>query len=104
MAGLDHHAAEKEPDDPRTSARNARIGLTLFTAYLAIYLGYVLLIAFRGEAMRWLPWQGINLAVLYGLALIVAAFVLAVVYSWLCRNPVASPESNREPHRERTSS
>lgn len=103
MAGLDHQAADKEPDDPHTSARNAKIGLLLFAAYFAIYLGYVVLIAFRGETMRWLPWRGINLAILYGLALIVCAFVLSVVYSWLCRHSVKAGSTTRSRH-ERTSS
>ena len=30
---------------------------------------------------------GINLAVLYGLGLIVVAFLLALLYDWLCRAP-----------------
>ena len=33
------------------------------------------------------PFGGVNLAVLYGLALIVSAFLLALVYEWLCRAP-----------------
>lgn len=61
---------------PRTS----RIGLVLFTIYLALYGGFVLLNAFRPSAMEATPWAGINLAVLYGLGLILAAIVLALIY------------------------
>ena len=86
MAGLDHGAMHpKEVEDPVISARNARYGMRLFLIYLAIYAGFVGLNAFRPDVMEWTPAWGLNLAVLYGLALIVIAMVLALVYSWLCR-------------------
>jgi hypothetical protein len=37
------------------------------------------------------PLWGLNLAVLYGLALIIAAIVLALVYAWVCRNQASTP-------------
>jgi len=89
MAGLDHGPAEQEPDDPATSARNARIGMRLFLGYLLVYLSYVVLVAFRPDWMRLTPWRGVNLAVAYGLTLIIAAFLLSLVYGWMCRRPVA---------------
>jgi uncharacterized membrane protein (DUF485 family) len=83
-----------ERRDDSTSRRNARYGLVLFVVYLIIYSAFVLLNAFAAEWMK-LTVLGINLAVLYGLGLIVAAFVLALVYAWLCRSPVA-PASREE--------
>ena len=81
MAGFDHGAMHpKEVEDPVIAARNARYGI-----YLAIYAGFVGLNAFRPDVMEWTPAWGLNLAVLYGLALIVIAMVLALVYTWLCR-------------------
>jgi uncharacterized membrane protein (DUF485 family) len=65
--------------------RNMRIGLTLFTVYLLFYGGFVGLNAFSPETMESTPVAGVNLAVLYGCALIVAAFVLALLYGVLCR-------------------
>ena len=67
------------------ATRNARIGLVLFAVYLVLYGGFVLLNAYSPTTMEWTPIAGINLAVLYGFGLIVAAFVLALVYGWLCR-------------------
>ena len=64
---------------------NSRIGLVLFAIYLVLYGGFVLLNAFSSEIMQWRPWLGVNLAILYGFGLIVAAFVLAMLYGWLCR-------------------
>lgn len=86
MAGLDHgplHAREVE--DPRIAARNARYGMVLFLVYLAFYGGFVGLNAFLPAKMEETPALGLNLAILYGFALIIAAMVLALVYSWLCR-------------------
>lgn len=67
-------------------SRNARIGLVLFFVYLAFYAAFVLLAAFSPATMERLPWAGVNLAIWYGFALIAAAFALALVYGWLCRN------------------
>jgi uncharacterized membrane protein (DUF485 family) len=88
MAGLDH-GANPAPGDERepASAQRTRYGLILFAVYLALYGGFVLLNAFAPAAMEQTPFAGVNLAVLYGLGLIAAAFVLALLYDWLCGRP-----------------
>jgi uncharacterized membrane protein (DUF485 family) len=83
---------EQEPHDARTAARNARIGLVLFIAYSFVYAGFVVANAFLPEWMASKPWAGINLAVLSGLGLIIGAFLLSLVYGWLCRAPVPPAE------------
>ena len=65
--------------------RNARIGFVLFCAYLLLYGGFVGLNTFAPQAMETTPWAGVNLAILYGFGLILAALVLAVVYGLLCK-------------------
>lgn len=67
------------------ASRNARIGLALFAIYLAFYGGFVGLNAFSPATMESTPIAGVNLAILYGFALIVAAFVLALLYGAMCR-------------------
>lgn len=66
-------------------SRNARWGLFLFAVYLLFYTGFVLLNAFAPSFMERDFFAGINIAVGYGLALIVAALALALFYGWLCR-------------------
>ena len=73
----DHHAP--------TVSRNARVGLALFCVYLALYGGFMALNAFWPHVMGRPAFAGVNLAVTYGLALIIGAFVLAVVYMFLVR-------------------
>ncbi|MBW3543696.1 MAG: DUF485 domain-containing protein [Planctomycetes bacterium] len=75
-------------------ARNARIGLVLFAVYLVLYGGFVFLNAFSPRAMEAKPLFGVNLAILYGFGLIVAALVLALAYGFLCRSD-ALPEGDR---------
>ncbi len=69
---------------------NARLGIGLFLGYLAIYAGFVLLSAFSPDEMG-KPlsiFGGLNVAIVYGMGLILAALVLAAVYIVGCK-PVA---------------
>lgn len=94
MAGFGHGAAmPAEAEDPAVARRNARNGLWLFAIYFAIYAGFVGLNAFVPTSMT-TNLAGINLAVWYGLGLIVAAFGLALVYMVQCRQPVAKPPTS----------
>jgi uncharacterized membrane protein (DUF485 family) len=82
-------------------SRNARVGLWLFFIYLAIYAGFVLLAAFSPATMARTPVAGVNFAIWYGFGLIAGAFVMALLYGWLCRveQPTRSDASVEEPRR-----
>ena len=67
-------------------ARNARYGLALFVIYVLFYAAFVWLSAFRPAVMARPFVGGVNLAVCYGFALIITAFVLAIVYMLICRD------------------
>lgn len=67
--------------------RNARMGLVLFGIYLLLYGGFVFLNAFSPETMEKTPMAGVNLAILYGFGLIIAALLMALLYGWLCKAP-----------------
>jgi uncharacterized membrane protein (DUF485 family) len=72
---------------------NARVGLLLFAVYLVLYGGFIYLSAFKREVMAQASLGGMNFAIVYGFALIIAAFVLAVVYMFLCK---PEPEAGAE--------
>jgi len=76
---------------------NARVGLMLFAVYLVMYGGFVLLNAFAAETMEATPIPGVNRAVLYGFGLIIAAFVMALLYGWLCKadEPTAGKDGDK---------
>lgn len=65
--------------------RNARIGLILFLVYLVLYGGFVFLSAFSADTMESRPIPGVNLAILYGFGLIIAAIILSLVYGVACK-------------------
>lgn len=83
------HENIREEEHPPLVARNTRIGLSLFAIYLALYAGFMGLSTFAPKVMQARPFGGLNLFVLYGFGLIVAALILAIVYLLLCRRPVA---------------
>jgi uncharacterized membrane protein (DUF485 family) len=83
-----HH--RHHDDHPTTISRNQRNGLILFFIYLALYAGFMLLSAFNPQAMASRPFGGANLAVLYGLGLILSALLLAAIYMYLSRPPTRS--------------
>jgi len=82
-----------DPISPRTIARNARYGLILFVIYVLFYATFVWLSAFRLDAMK-REIGGVTLSVLYGFGLIIAAFVLALVYMVLCRRRSGDAEGD----------
>ena len=71
-------------DHPEVSAANARAGLVLFFIYLAFYAIFVGIAAFAPQAMGRPVLAGVNLAITYGMGLILGAFVIAALYMWAC--------------------
>lgn len=85
MAAFDHHAPDSSGSQETVNVRSTRIGWGLFAVYAVLYGAFVLLNAFAPDMMEKTPLGGINLAILLGLAVIGAAFLLALVYDWICR-------------------
>jgi len=75
----------KEPEESREARHNARLGLWLFALYTTLYAGFIARSAFAKEGMARV-YFGVTLSVLYGFFLILAAFLLALIYLWLSRD------------------
>ena len=71
---------------PTTTHHNP-FGLFLFVIYLLLYGGFVLINAFAPELMEATPIAGVNLAILYGFGLILAAFAMALLYGFFGAPP-----------------
>ena len=69
----------RRPPSSHTIARNARYGLWLFFVYVVFYAGFVAISAFKFDVLR-TDVGGVNLAIVYGMGLILLAFLLALVY------------------------
>jgi len=79
-----HEPAKDSGPDP-ASAYKSRLGLAMFAVYCVLYAGFVLVnVLTEGRAMQAIVFMGLNLAVVYGMGLIVIALVLALVYNRLC--------------------
>lgn len=73
---------------------NARLGLVFFLAYALVYAGFVAICTFKYDWMGTIVVAGLNLAIVYGMALIALAVVLAVIYMLLCK-----PDGDRPTNR-----
>ena len=64
---------------------NAALGMGMFLIYLLLYLGFMGIAAFDYSLFGSITVGGVNLAIVYGVGLIVAALVLAMIYMKLCK-------------------
>ena len=71
--GMDNSARQK-----------ARLGVWMFIFYTIIYTGFVLIGTFFPKLMGFKGLGGMNLAFIYGMGLIVLAFVMGLIYNFLC--------------------
>ncbi len=87
---------------PRPSAErryNSRLGIALFLVYLMLYGGFVLINALNASLMETQVFFGLNLAIVYGFGLILAAILMALLYGVMCRNePVAIDTTKNQTH------
>ncbi len=78
---------KSDSSDPKSSGstepESSKLGLVLFSVYLAFYLGFILISAFACDWFEVVLPGGLNLAVVYGFGLIILALVLAMVYGSL---------------------
>ncbi len=77
--------AEKDPAGPY----KIRLGIWMFIAYSLFYASFVAINLINPLAMGTIIIAGLNLATVYGFALIIVALLEALVYDWLCRQKEA---------------
>jgi uncharacterized membrane protein (DUF485 family) len=79
-----HEPASQSGPDP-ASAYKTSLGVKLFIVYCLIDGGFVFAATWNeGHAMETVVFAGLNLAVVYGLGLIVIALVMALIYNAMC--------------------
>ncbi len=89
------------PEKTLIEQYNARLGIWLFLLYLLFYVGFVLINAFRADWMDAVVFAGLNLAVVYGFALIVVAIVMSFIYGVCCK---VEPRGSQSPTDDATTS
>ena len=94
MGGLDFKSTvTAEQEEAHVVAFNSRLGVGLFAVYVLFYGGFMALSAFRPDLMGRPFLGGVNLSVVYGFALILAALLLAVLYLAVSRKPTEGSAS-----------
>ena len=88
---------EPHEDHPGVISRNARVGIVLFLIYFGLYAGFLLLNVFAPRVMsdstlplgedHTLYLGGANLAIGYGIGLILVAILLSLIYMRMTNAP-----------------
>ena len=80
-----HHGPVQDSGPDPASRYKTRLGVVMFIIYCVVYAGFVFTnVLTEGRAMQVIVLAGLNLAVVYGVGLIVFALVLALIYNHLC--------------------
>jgi uncharacterized membrane protein (DUF485 family) len=80
---MGHGPAAKLGED-KASGRKARLGAWMFIFYSIVYAGFVFIGVIKYELMGKIVLGELNLAVVYGMGLIIFAIVLGIIYNWRC--------------------
>ncbi len=78
-----HEPAQQSGED-RAAGFKSRLGVKLFIVYGLVYAGFIVINVVNPELMETIILAGLNLAVVYGVGLIVVALVLALIYDHAC--------------------
>lgn len=83
-----HEPATPVGRDP-AGPYKARLGIRVFILYSLVYAGFVAINLLSPQTMDLIIFAGLNLATVYGFALIIVALVEALVYDAMCRKKEA---------------
>ena len=79
-----HEPASQKKKDP-AGPYKMRLGIWMFASYSLFYASFVAINLINPLVMKAIVFAGLNLATVYGFALILVALIEALVYDWLCR-------------------
>ncbi|MFH0729808.1 MAG: hypothetical protein V2B19_26140 [Pseudomonadota bacterium] len=79
-----HEPASPVGNDPAAPFKT-HLGLWMFLFYSLFYAGFVAINLLLPLMMERIVFLGLNLATVYGFALIIVAFIAALVYDGFCR-------------------
>ena len=79
-----HHKPAVEMGVDNASEKKAKLGIRFFFLYLFFYAGFVAIGVINYELLGQEVIAGLNLAVFYGVGLIVFAVLLGILYNYFC--------------------
>lgn len=78
------HVNQTVEESETLTKRKSALGIRLFFVYLILYAGFVLIGVSQYELLSVPVFAGLNLALVYGIGLIVFAVILGIVYNYFC--------------------
>jgi len=88
-----HEPAPEVHGVDEAAAYKRRLGLQMLAAYGVLYIIFIVINVATPKTMGVIVVGGLNLAIIYGFALIIIAFILAIIYNWLCTRHEKAVES-----------
>lgn len=79
-----NHGPAAELGVDNASAKKAKLGVWFFLIYSLFYAGFVVIGVVNYELLSQEVALGLNLALFYGMGLIVFAVLLGILYNFLC--------------------
>ncbi len=83
-----HEPATPVGRDP-AGPYKAKLGIRMFVLYSLFYAGFVAINLLSPQTMNLIIFAGLNLATVYGFALIIVALIEALIYDAMCRKKEA---------------
>lgn len=78
------HVNSTVEEKESVTKKKASLGVRLFFVYSICYAGFIILGVFHYQLLATTMFAGLNLAVVYGMGLIIFAFVLGIIYNYYC--------------------
>jgi uncharacterized membrane protein (DUF485 family) len=78
------HEPAVQAELENSSKKKATLGVWFFFLYLVFYAGFVIIGVLNYELLATEVSLGLNLALFYGIGLIVFAVLLGILYNYLC--------------------
>ncbi|MBE3075849.1 MAG: DUF485 domain-containing protein [Actinobacteria bacterium] len=79
-----HEPAAHSSAPDEAAAYKRRLGLINVAVYGAVYLVFMILNVASPKTMGLILVGGLNVAIVYGFALIILAFIMAIIYNLAC--------------------
>ena len=78
------HINSKTEEKEIITKQKSKLGVWLFFIYFICYSGFVAIGVFSYELLSTTVFAGLNLAVVYGMGLILFAVILGIIYNYYC--------------------
>ena len=89
------HEPSKPIGTDKAAARKAKLGVKMFLFYTLVYAGFVIIGLSKPELMGVEVIGGQNIAIVYGIGLIILAIIMGFIYNYFCTRMEDEMNSNQ---------